>query len=363
MRLFDKLSRLYQFYTSDLSYKEIEKLIKRDLPELYNFYVNKMVQPQRQKKSFRGLILFIRDLFIEFLYQLTPVRRVIYTGAVIFFIYGLFIGDLRLSVFGFLVINILLAFELADKLIAKDELAVARDIQNGLMPKVPPCNNHYEICCYSQPAKEVGGDYYDFIDKDCKPGSTYIVIGDISGKGMAAALHMVQVQAILHFLVENNESPKIIVSLLNKNLKKVLRKGSFFTVSLASLNLNGEMHLVRAGHLPLIHFSSINNECKDIIPKGIGIGLSHDSIFDTTLEEIKIQPGCGDVLVFYTDGVIEAMDSSLQQYGEERFKSVIVKNSGKPAKAIQEAILDSVSSFTGTSPAHDDLTLIVMKYF
>ena len=149
------------------------------------------------------------------------------------------------------------------------------------MPKAPPANDYYEISCYSQPAREVSGDYFDFINHDCSKGKTYVVIGDISGKGMAAALHMVQVQAILHYLVENNESPKTIISLLNKNLKKVLRKGSYFTV---------------------------------------------------------------------------------QEYGEERFKSVILKNVDKSAKEMQEAILDNISSFMGPSPAHDDLTLIIMKY-
>ncbi len=362
MKLFDKLSRLYSFYTSDLSYKEVEKLIKQDLPELYGFYVNKMKQPQQHKKSLRGLIIFLRDLFVEFLYQLSPIRRVIYTVSVIFFIYGILIPDLRWSIVSFLVINILLAFELADKLIAKDELAVAWDIQNSLMPKIPPSNKYCDISCYSHPAREVGGDYYDFIKRECTPEKTYVIIGDISGKGMAAAIHMVQVQAILHYLVENYESPKTIVSLLNKNLKNVLRKGSFFTVSIACLNSNGAMHFVRAGHLPLIHYSPLTNECKNIIPSGIGIGLSHDSIFETTLEEIEIKPGSGDVIVLYTDGVVEAMNSSLQEYGEERLKSVIIKNTGKPAKVIHDSILESVSSFTGSSPAHDDLTLIVMKY-
>ncbi len=362
MKLFDKLSRLYQFYTSDLSYKEVEKLIKQDLPELYGFYVDKMKQPRRQKKSLRGLIIFIRDLFVEFLYQLSPIRRVIYTASVIFFIYGILISDFRWAVFGFLIINILLAFELADKLIAKDELAVAWDIQNSLMPKVPPLNKYYEISCYSQPAREVGGDYYDFINRDCTPGKTYVIIGDISGKGMAAAIHMVQVQAILHYLVENYESPKIIISLLNKNLTKVLRKGSFFTVSLACLNSDGAIHLVRAGHLPLIHYSRTNNELKNVTPCGMGIGLSHDSIFETSLEEVEINPCSGDIIVLYTDGVIEAMNSNLQEFGEERLKSIIIKNKEKPAKAILETILESVSKFTGNAPAHDDLTLIVMKY-
>ncbi len=188
-----------------------------------------------------------------------------------------------------------------------------------------------------------------------------MVIGDISGKGMAAALHMVKVQAILHFIIAHNYSPKIILSMLNKNLQKVLKRGSFFTVSLASIESNGSIILSRAGHMPLIHYNSCSGECKNIVPKGMGIGLNHDSIFDKSLEEINITPSKGDILVFYTDGVVEAMNIYLQEYGEKRFMDIITKNYNKPVRDIQEAILDNISYFTENSPVHDDLTLIVMK--
>ena len=361
MAIFDQFRKLYDFYTSDLSYKEIEKLIKRDVPELYNFYVKKMKQPEKPKKSLKGLLIFARNLFIEFLLQLSPVRRLIYSASVFLFIYGFIAPDYQWSVFAFVVMNILLAFELADKLIAKDELAVARDIQNSLMPKEPPQNNSYDISCYYQAAFEVGGDYYDFINSELTPEKTFIVIGDISGKGMAAALHMVQVQAILHYIVEHNDSPKIILSMLNKNLKKVLRRGSFFTVSLALLDGNGSLILSRAGHMPLLHYKASCGQCHNITPRGMGIGLSHDTIFENSLEEIVITPEKGDVLIFYTDGVVEAMNSFLQEYGEDRFKNTIIKNQTKSSKEIQEAILDNISLFTESSPPHDDLTMIVMK--
>ncbi len=361
MKIVDRFNRLYDFYTSDLSYKEIEKLIKRDLPELYNFYVDKMKRPERSKKSLRGLLSFMRNLFVEFLLQLTPVRRLVYTIALILFVYGFFTNQLQLLWFGFILINLLLAFELADKLIAKDELGVAREIQTSLMPKDPPANQYFEISCYSEAAREVGGDYYDFIIQDSSPDKTYIVIGDISGKGMAAALHMVQVQAILHYLVTHNDSPKTILTLLNKNLKRILRRGSFFTVNLARLNSNGSLLLSRAGHMPLIRYCSKEKKCFNIIPRGMGIGLSQDSIFENSLEEIEIKPESGDILIFYTDGVVEAMNGFLQEYGEERFMNVITRSADKPAKTIQESILENISAFVDSSPSHDDLTLIVMK--
>jgi serine phosphatase RsbU (regulator of sigma subunit) len=229
------------------------------------------------------------------------------------------------------------------------------------MPKEPPKNKFYDISCYSEAAREVGGDYFDFITNETSPETVYAVIGDISGKGMAAALHMAQVQAVLHNLIGYNNSPKEILILLNENFIKIFKKGSFFTTILACIGQDGSILFARAGHTPLLYYHKKENKCSNIIPKGMGIGLSHNSIFENSLEEIKIHPESGDILLFYTDGVVEAMNEYMQQYGEELLKNIVLRNADKCAKNIQELILESVSNFIGTSPAHDDLTMIVMK--
>jgi sigma-B regulation protein RsbU (phosphoserine phosphatase) len=357
----DRFNRLYDFYTSDLSYKEIEKLIKRDIPELYNFYVRKMKNEPGDQRSPRKFFKFLRALFVEFLQQLTPVRRLLYTISIILFFYGFMSEAPHLIFLGFLLLNLLLAFELADKLVAKDELAIAREVQIGLMPKEPPINKFYDISCYSEAAREVGGDYFDFITNETSPETLYTVIGDISGKGMAAALHMAQVQAVLHNLIGYNNSPKEILTLLNDNFIKIFKKGSFFTTTLACITQDGSIVFSRAGHTPLLHYSMKQHQCCNIIPKGMGIGLSNNHVFENSLEEIKIRPESGDILVFYTDGVVEAMNEFMQEYGEGMLKNVIINNAGQSAKRIQELILENISYFIGPSPAHDDLTFIVMK--
>ncbi|MHB8580978.1 MAG: PP2C family protein-serine/threonine phosphatase [Ignavibacteriaceae bacterium] len=361
MANFNRIQRLYQFYASDLSIKEIEKLIKRDLPELYDFYASRMKQPEKPKNSLSGIIYFIKNLFLEFLNQLTPVRRVIYSVALIFFVFAIINDNWNLIIYSFLILNLLLAFELADKLTAKNELAVAREIQNSLMPKSPPKNNYFEISACYEPAKEVGGDYYDFINYDSEPDKIFIAIGDISGKGMAAAIYMVQVQTILRNIAGECTSPKSILTNLNKKLKNILSTGSFFTISLASMNSNGTLHLCRAGHLPLIHFRNKSNDCVDIIPSGIGIGLTQSEIFSNSLEQVEISAECGDVLVFFTDGVVESMNGNMNEYGIGRLKNIIIQNAHKNAKEIQQAILDSVKLFQDIHPANDDLTMIIMK--
>ncbi|HVO74794.1 MAG TPA: PP2C family protein-serine/threonine phosphatase [Ignavibacteriaceae bacterium] len=361
MAKFRRLNRLYEFYASDMSYKELEKLIKRDVPELYDFYARRLKQDKRPKNSLAGVLIFIKDLFIEFLAMLTPVRRIIYSIAFICFLLGYFSGEINLAFYSFILLNLLIAFELADKLTAKDELEIAREIQTSLMPKNPPPVPNFEISCYSEAAFEVGGDYYDFIINEKFPGRTYFIIGDISGKGMAAAIHMVQVQSILHHIILNESSPKEILTSLNKNLKKFLRKGSFFTAVLASIENDGSIRLVRAGHMPVIYYCRSRNECNSLIPKGIGIGLGNDFIFENTLEEITIKPNPDDLIVFYTDGIIESMNGFYQEYGAERLKNIIMMNSGKPVKNIQDAILNNLSSFKNNSQYHDDLTITLMK--
>jgi len=359
--MMDRFNRLYEFYTSDLNYKEIEKLIKKDIPELYNFYVSKMKDSTGPERSPRKFIKFVRALFVEFLQQLTPVRRLLYSVGLVFFIYGFLSQQPQLSFLGFIFVNLLLAFELADKLVAKDELAVAREVQIGLMPKEPPQNKFYDISCHSEAAHEVGGDYFDFIINENCPDNVYAIIGDISGKGMAAALHMAQVQAVLHNLIDYNNSPKEILILLNYTFIKIFKKGSFFTTILACIAHDGSILFSRAGHTPLIHYIKKENKCRNVIPKGMGIGLSHNSIFENSLEEIKIHPESGDILIFYTDGIVEAMNQYMQQYGEDMLKRIIINYASGSAKSIQERILESVADFTNPAPAHDDLTLIVMK--
>ncbi len=359
--LINRLKRLFKIYTGELNYDEFRKLIKKDVPEVYEFYVKRMKKPAEGKNRFMNFFIFLRNLFLEFLNQLTPVRRVIYSIGLILFLAGYFSSDWGWAVWGFILINLLVAFELADKLTAKDELEVAREIQMNLMPKVPPQSNFYEISCYMDTAKEIGGDYYDFIKPVLENDKTFVVIGDVSGKGMSAALYMVQVQSILHNIIKENSTPKNILCTLNGNLKRVFRKGIFLTLSIAELNSSREMVLSRAGHMPYLYFNKLTGQCRRIIPHGIGIGLANEQLFSDTIEEISIKPEHGDLIVMFTDGIVEAMDSDYNNFGEENLSRLISQNAGKSAKEIQETIIETIKNFTFSSSVQDDLTLIVMK--
>jgi serine phosphatase RsbU (regulator of sigma subunit) len=353
--------RFYELYASDLSLSEIERLIKRDAPGVYDFYLREVEKTNQKPDSFSRVLKLIANLFIAFLRKLTPSRRVLYSLILLFFIAGLVSGRWFWATIAFLLLNVLLAFELADKLTAKDELEVAREIQMGLMPKEAPSTIGFDIACFSETALEVGGDYYDFIQPPKSRDTTFLVIGDVSGKGMGAALHMVQVQAILHNLAEQHKKPRDILLALNQNLQHVLRNGSFFTITIASFNAEKTLHVCRAGHMPLIHHRKNSGACAEIVPPGIGIGLPFKGQFAESLEEIEVPVEPGDVFFFYTDGVVETMNSAKKEFGEERMKNLITENAHKPAAAIKDALLSALARFRGPNPPHDDLTLVVLK--
>lgn len=355
------LKRLYQLYKSDLTTGEIERLIKRDVPGLYDFYVRDLEKPDEKRNKVSRFIFFVRNFLVAFLLRLTAARRLFYSLAIIFFFFGLASGIDNWVWLGFVILNVLLALEVADKLLAKDELAVAREIQMSLMPKTAPVNLPFEVACFSEPAREVGGDYYDFIDSNHQQNRTYLVIADVKGKGMAAALYMVRVQALLQYLLDKHHSPTDILIALNKNIRRIMRHDYFISMALCSIEPDASIRFSRAGHMPLIHYSSRLHSCLSVEPRGIAVGLENSMLFEKTIEEVTVTPDKNDVLVFYTDGVVETMDSAKNQYGENALLQVISEKAHLPADQILNAILQEVTRFRGLNPPIDDLTLIVMK--
>ena len=352
------IKRMFDLYTSDLSYQEIERLIKREASEVYEFFKADIPKPDPSKTKFiRGLI-FIRSLFNAFLMKLTPARRIFYLVAIFFFFVGYTQPSPPYLFASFLILNLLLAFELADKLSVKDELEVARKIQFDLIPKHPAQINGFEISTFYEPARVVGGDYFDVIET---PDRTFVIVGDISGKGMAAALYMVRVQSIIYMLIDNYSDVREIVINLKKYFSKNLRREFFLTLTMASIEKDGTINLVRAGHPPSFQYKADSKEFVNICPLGLGIGLNDKGIFEKTLETYSFKPGSKDVIIIYSDGVTEAMNIYKDQFGEENVKRIIAKSSDKSAKEIQDSILLAVNTFRGTANQNDDITMVVLK--
>ncbi len=354
------IKRIFDLYTSDLSFKEIEKLIKQESSIVYEYFARDIPSPDENKSKFVRILIFLRNLFNAFLMKLSPARRIFYLVALFFFLIGYFQNYQVYQIAGFVIINALVVYELFDKLSLKDEVSIARKIQKNLIPQEAPKNDHYEIASYYESAREVSGDYYDFIPNG-GTDRTYIVIGDISGKGIPAALYMVRVQAIIHTLVGAVESLKDLLSGLKNNFTKKLEAGYFLTVILAAIEKDGNISICSAGHNPALIYRKQKDEFEFINPKGMGIGFKDGGMFEQVLEEEKVETETGDFVYLYTDGVVEAMNKYRDQYGIEKIKNIIKINSDKSANEVSELIKASIGNFRGDAVIHDDLTMILLK--
>ncbi|MBN2012822.1 PP2C family protein-serine/threonine phosphatase [candidate division KSB1 bacterium] len=240
------------------------------------------------------------------------------------------------------------------------ELEIAKKVQMSLLPKDSPHFPGLDCSAICIPAREVGGDYYDFVRlSNNKLG---VAIGDVSGKGVPSAIYMTLSKGILQSYAEDNSSPKQVLCKVNKLIYQMLEKNSFVSMIYAIINMtNFEVTFARAGHNPAILYMSENNATQQIEPGGIGIGLEQGLVFEKTLAEENMTLNKGDLLVFFTDGFTEAMNGKLDEYGEDRLTRVIEQNNEASAQAIVEAILKDVHRFIKGYPQHDDMTIIVIK--
>jgi serine phosphatase RsbU (regulator of sigma subunit) len=239
------------------------------------------------------------------------------------------------------------------------ELEIARQLQLRLLPEKNPMIAGYNIHGFCLPAKEVGGDYYDFIElADNKLG---ILIGDVAGKGLPAAIYMTLTKGIILSFSKTDISPKEALIKVNHLLYQSIKKGSFVTMCFAVLDLNkNEVTIARAGHEPLLHIND-DSVVKEIKPKGLGLGLEEGKIFDSSFEEEKIELKENDILLFFTDGITDSRDASLKSYGLKRMKDFVIKNKELPLAQLVTETIHDVKDFAGSASQFDDMTLIALK--
>lgn len=356
---------LYKLYTEDLGKDDLERLIKNEAPEVYSFYLESVKTKDYQSKNrFERVFLFTRDLVVVFLRKLSPIRRIIFSGAFIIFFYSYLIESWFYASGSFLTMVLLLAFELAGKLSATSELDMAAKIQTDTTICIDPVIEGYEIAPYSKPARVVGGDFLNCYKLKGNQLSTIFLMGDVSGKGLAAALYMVQVHALMSYLSTVYDDVKSIVKNLDQMLNRIFQAKYFFTATGLKIDLGNDpskVEVFRAGHSPLIIYTHSNAQAEFIVPGGIGLGLRNSKVFDRTLKTESMYLKPGDILIFFTDGVNESINYLKEEYGTERLKKIVQTNANLPAKEILSKILKSIEGFTGSTPARDDLTLLIVK--
>ncbi len=239
------------------------------------------------------------------------------------------------------------------------ELAIATSIQTALLPDAIPVIANHELFPFYQSAKEVGGDYYDFLDLG---ESRYgIVVADVSGKGIPGSLVMTMTRSLVRMAARERATPAEILTRVNASLSNDMTRGMFVTLMYIELNLAEDtVQLARAGHNPAIWYRSAEQTIEELQPGGIALGMTVD-LFVPNLQVVEFRMKPGDFLVLYTDGVIEAMDANAKEYTPERFAGVIKDHASESPREIVQAVLTDVERHTRGAEPSDDITLLVLK--
>lgn len=242
----------------------------------------------------------------------------------------------------------------------KVKLSVARTMQQRLLPKIVD-NKNIDIAVYYEPAEEVGGDYYDYVESHNKTVS--IAVGDVSGKSTSAAFNMAQLKGVFHTLADFELAPDNFLCYANRALSKCLEKGSFVTLIVLHIDFQRKMlQIARAGHCPAILHRAETDTTDFIEQEGMGLGVIRTAHYENFVEKVSIPFKSGDSLLLYTDGITEARDNSLEEFGYENLKEVFHKNAKYKSEEIIAKIRTEVSKFTGNRPAEDDYTMMVIKF-
>ena len=232
------------------------------------------------------------------------------------------------------------------------DLAVARDIQVSLLLASSPRLPGWESSTSFLPARELGGDLYDFVE--IAPPTWGIMIGDVSGKGIPAALHMAIARTLFRMEARHGQDPAQTLGQLNRHIIEQAPQGCI-TLLYAHLNTaDGSLRMANAGHnYPLL----LNNSVHELALDGLPLGIDADYAFSETTAQLNP----GDVLVFYTDGVVEAFDAAGDLFGFERLRQLLLETRVRRPRSLTRQIVRAVRAFTGNTPQSDDITLVVLR--
>ena len=240
----------------------------------------------------------------------------------------------------------------------EQSLEVARGIQGNLLPRGGMSLPGLEIHGVSVPCEETSGDYFDYIRRT-KGNRLGLVVGDVSGHGIPAALLMTTARALLRALTATDAPPDQIVTRVNQFLADDVETGSFMTLFYGELDESSrEMVYVRAGHNEPLVYRRATDSFEELQEGGIALGIDDDFQFDV---EGPVTLETGDMLFLYTDGIVEAMDRHGEPFGIERVQDVLRRHRDDPARTIVDALREAAQAHIGSDERQDDLTLVLAK--
>lgn len=240
------------------------------------------------------------------------------------------------------------------------DLEIARDIQRILLPAEAPAINGFQISGINVPARQVSGDYFDYIRVD--EGRLGVAIADVSGKGVPASLIMAICRSVLRAEAAGNPSPADVLRKVNRQLYPDIKEDMF--ISMAYLILDHErdgVTLARGGHdAPLLYKRQLQS-VTPIKSPGMVLGIDSGNVFDRLTADFAVPLERDDCLVLYTDGVTEALNTEGDEFGLERTIEAVRASATDGAQAIVKRVIDDVRNFTGSNPQNDDITLIAIR--
>jgi len=327
-----------------------------------------------ERKRWKRPFLAGWALFQALLMKLSPARRVLLLVAITLLVFqpnfrtGGGEVNFDLGGIGALILFLILALELADRVTMKRDLEIAREIQQWLVPDHPPHVPGADIAFATRPQNKVAGDYYDAFTRNAPPGAAnsgplIVAVADVAGKSVPAALLMATFQASLRALAATPASLDEIVAGLERYARAHSLEGRRFTTAfIAEIDsTTREMRYVNAGHNdPILRHAS--GQIERLSTGGPPLGLPLFTPEEVPYQSGRVQLQPGDLLFVFTDGVVEAVNNADEEYGERRLLACLLTSPAEESAAdvLRRVMLD-VNAFVGYVRQHDDITCLVLR--
>jgi serine phosphatase RsbU (regulator of sigma subunit) len=368
------VNRFWLRVTEGLELNQLWSQFEKDARSSYRLYsaelANREAEPVQPGRKF---LHTAERFFWAILEKLTPARRVLLLAALIILFlpqggmsYKNAAGEVHsfefdLHVWAGLLLLLLLILEVADRVVMKRDLQIAREIQSWLLPKEPPPISGLEIAFITRPANTVAGDYYDVFkrpDPDGRDDRFLLAVADVAGKSVPAAMLMATFQASLRTLSGTRRSLPDLLAGMNQYAVTNSQGGLRFTTAfLAEYEPSTRTLIyVNAGHnAPMVCRQSGALERLDA--GGLPIGIMADAPYQSG--SATLAPG--DWVVIFTDGVVEAVNTAGEEYGEQRLLATIAAGATQTPGQLLQRIMGSLDVFVGNTPQHDDMTCLLLK--
>jgi sigma-B regulation protein RsbU (phosphoserine phosphatase) len=241
--------------------------------------------------------------------------------------------------------------------LSDSELAIAEQMVSHLIPPSIPRIPGYDFLAYYRPSREVGADYYDFIELDAD--HLGLLVADVSGKGLPAAIVMTEFRALLKTESKETLSPARTFARVNRVLFEEINRGMFVTSFYAVLSLkSGTMTCVSGGHNPMVLWCKTSNTCHLVNPNGLALGIDKGDLFEKLLKEETFQLSKGDRFTLYTDGVIESTSEDQVELGQSRFHVLLQQVADRSSSDFLSLLVEEVDRHRGSARQHDDITIL-----